>query len=93
MNEKGGKIYFPHCLADSQTEVFPLPPGPPPPFFGTSYLFVFGGSHLSSNPLPGLEVGEETNAGSSPAGCLTLPHGCRRPGKRFQSPSAGGRRR
>lgn len=45
-----------------------LPPSAPPPFFGMSYLFVFGGSHFSSSPLPGLEVREETNAGSSPGG-------------------------
>lgn len=69
------------------------PPPPPPPLFGMSYLFVFGGSHFSSSPLPGLEVREETNAGSSLGGGLTLPHGCGRLGKPFQAPSAGGRRR
>lgn len=98
MNEKGKKkINFPHRLADSQAEVFPrpptTPPPPPPPLFGMSYLFVFGGSHFSSSPLPGLEVREETNAGGSLGGGLTLPHGCGRLGKPFQAPSAGGRRR
>lgn len=48
----------------------------PPPFFGMSYLFVFGGSHFSSSPLPGLEVREETNAGNSLGDWLLLPHGC-----------------
>lgn len=63
---------------------------PCPPLFGMSYLFVFGGSHFSSSPLPGVAVGEEMKAGSSPGGWLTLPHGCGSLGRRFQPPSAGG---
>lgn len=52
----GGNQRLPR-LAIFQAEVFPLPPPPPapsPPFFRVSYLFVFGGSHFSSSPLPGV---------------------------------------
>lgn len=95
MNEKGRKSTsplsgkFPGRGLPSSAP--PPPPAPAlfPPLFGLSYLFVFGGSHFSSSPLPGLEVREETNAGSCPAGCLTLPRGCGRPGGGFQPPSAG----
>lgn len=89
MNEKGGKINFPLVWQIPRQRSFPFRPPPP---FGMSCLFVFGGSHFSSSPLPGLEVLEETKAGSSLGGWLTLPHGCARPGKRFQPPSAAERR-
>ena len=53
MNEKGGKIYSPHCLADSQAEVFPLPhhPSPPtPPAFWYVVLVCFWRFPLKFQP-------------------------------------------
>ena len=94
MNEKGKKkSTSPIVWQIPRQRSSPVRQPPPPPLFGMSYLFVFGGSHFSSSPLPGLEVREETNAGSSLGGGLTLPHGCGRLGKPFQPPTAGGRRR
>lgn len=83
-------INFSHVWQGSKQRSSLFPPPPPcPPFFGLSYLFVFGGSHFSSSPLPGVAVREEMKAGSSPGGWLTLPRGCGSRGRRFQPPSAG----